>query len=247
MRDYMLLKYFIYSLYGGLIIFSFTTLGASMVFIFRKINYRLYNVFLSIASGVMLAASIFSLIVPAINSSNNKVLISFSLLTGAIFIILFDYLFNFRDDRMFNYITSITLHNIPEGLIVGIGFGMAYINHNLLINAFILALSIGIQNFPEGFAISLPLKSDGMSNTRSFIYGTLTGFVEPIFTIIGFFLSRVLNNMMPYFEMIAAGAMFYVLFSELIPSMIDDRNKKGVTLIMIISFIIMMILDICIG
>ena len=143
-------------------------------------------------------------------------------------------------------ILSITLHNIPEGLAVGIAFGSIkyHIADANLTNALLLALAIGLQNFPEGSAISLPLRRENYSRTKAFIYGSLSAIVEPIFGVIGAILTIKLTTFMPIFLSFAAGAMIYVIIEELIPESQTNKNKALMALFTLIGFIIMMILDI---
>ena len=142
-------------------------------------------------------------------------------------------------------ILSITMHNIPEGLAVGIAFGSVkyLLNGSTLTNAFILALAIGLQNFPEGSAISLPLRREGYSRIKAFIYGSLSALVEPIFGVIGALLTIKIQCLMPLFLSFAAGAMIYVVIQELIPESQTNNNKSLMSLFSLIGFSIMMILD----
>ena len=146
--------------------------------------------------------------------------------------------------------TSITLHNIPEGLVIGVAFGsLAYgIPGTGIVQALTLALGIGLQNFPEGSAVSLPLKRDGYSCSKSFFYGQFSGMVEPIAAVIGALLVLEIQILLPFLLSLAAGAMIYVVVSELIPESQSSGNNKGIlSLITIIGFMIMMILDVALG
>ena len=146
-------------------------------------------------------------------------------------------------------IFSITLHNIPEGLAVGVAFGSmsAGIDGATITGAIMLALGIAIQNFPEGTAVSLPLRREKFSRLKSFIYGSLSGIVEPIAGIIGCLLVICVRNILPFFLSFAAGAMIYVAVSELIPESQKNKNKNLMSLFTILGFVIMMILDISLG
>ena len=251
-------KYVLYALFATLFTWFLTILGSSMVFFFKKINKNIMDISLGLAAGIMMAASFFSLLNPAIE--NAKVLnqipwlvVSIGFIIGGIFIYLSDIYFNHRfknkpnkNKRLFLMILSITLHNIPEGLAVGIAFGSIkyHIIDANLTNALLLALAIGLQNFPEGSAISLPLRRENYSRKKAFIYGSLSAIVEPIFGVIGAILTIKLSILMPIFLSFAAGAMIYVIIEELIPESQTNKNKALMALFTLIGFIIMMILDI---
>ncbi len=251
-------NYTLLALYATLFTWFLTILGSSMVFFFKKINKNIMDVSLGLAAGIMMAASFFSLLNPAIENAKNLkqlpwLVVSIGFIIGGIFIYLSDLYFNNRfknkpnkNKRLFLMILSITLHNIPEGLAVGIAFGS--IKYHLadanLTNAFLLALAIGLQNFPEGSAISLPLRRENYSRLKAFIYGSLSAIVEPIFGIIGAILTIKLTSLMPIFLSFAAGAMIYVIIEELIPESQTNKNKALMALFTLIGFIIMMILDI---
>lgn len=235
-----------------------TLLGASLVFFFRKVNKTLLDAMLAIAAGVMIAASFWSLIVPSIEMANNlgmnKILIpSLGFLSGGFVIVLIDKIFtkknkeiNNRTKRCFMLISSITLHNIPEGLAVGIAFGSIIYNIDgaTLSNAIGLAIGIGIQNFPEGAAVSIPLLREGMNRKKAFFYGQLSGFVEVISGVIGAILVLKMRLILPFFLSFAAGAMIYVVASELIPECETNNNKSLISMCILIGFIIMMSLDV---
>lgn len=237
--------------------FLLTVLGSSTVFFFKKINKNFMDASLGIAAGIMMSASFWSLLNPAID--NAKVLkqiswlvISIGFIIGGIFIFITDKFFQKKfqknkkkNKRLSLMILSITMHNIPEGLAVGIAFGsIKYgINGATLANALILALAIGLQNFPEGSAISLPLRRDGKSRFKSFIYGSLSAIVEPIFGLIGAILTIKIQYLMPLFLSFAAGAMIYVIIQELIPESQTNKNKSLMAIFTLIGFTIMMILD----
>lgn len=237
--------------------FLLTVLGSSTVFFFKKINKNFMDASLGIAAGIMMSASFWSLLNPAID--NAKVLkqipwlvISIGFIIGGIFIFITDKFFQkkFQNNKKKNkrlslMILSITMHNIPEGLAVGIAFGsIKYgINGATLANALMLALAIGLQNFPEGSAISLPLRRDGKSRFKSFIYGSLSAIVEPIFGLIGAILTIKIQYLMPLFLSFAAGAMIYVIIQELIPESQTNENKSLMAIFTLIGFTIMMILD----
>lgn len=232
-----------------------TLLGAGIVYFFKKVNKTLLDCMLSIAGGVMVAASFFSLISPAIIMSEklgmNKVLLpSIGFLCGGILITLMDKLFSKKysnkKKRCLMLVSSITLHNIPEGLAIGVAFGsiMYGIDGATITNAIALAIGIGIQNFPEGVAVSMPLRREGLSPKKSFFYGQLSAIVEPIFGVIGALLVLKIRTILPFFLTFAAGAMIYVVVAELIPECETNKNKSLISMCFLIGFTIMMILDV---
>lgn len=232
-----------------------TLLGSALVFLFKKINKTILDSMLSLSAGVMIAASFFSLIKPSIEMSislgmNKIISTSIGFLCGGLLIFLMDKFFSKKLDstkkRSFMLIASITLHNIPEGLAVGVAFGS--IMYNLegasIISAALLALGIGIQNFPEGAAVSIPLRREGMSRLKSFIYGGLSAIVEPFSGVIGALLVLKIRFILPFLLSFAAGAMIYVVVSELVPESQTNKNKGLISMFSLIGFTIMMILDV---
>lgn len=232
-----------------------TLLGSALVFLFKKVNKTILDSMLSLSAGVMIAASFFSLIKPSIEMSislgmNKIISTSIGFLCGGLLIFLMDKFFSKKLDstkkRSFMLIASITLHNIPEGLAVGVAFGS--IMYNLegasIISASLLALGIGIQNFPEGAAVSIPLRREGMSRLKSFIYGGLSAIVEPFFGVIGALLVLKIRFILPFLLSFAAGAMIYVVVSELVPESQTNKNKGLISMFSLIGFTIMMILDV---
>ena len=245
-------SYTLLALYATLFTWLITILGSSTVFFFKKINRNIMDASLSIASGIMLSASFWSLLNPSINYAKNLnqlpwLITSLGFLIGALFIYFADKLFNkkIKNKKLSLLILSITMHNIPEGLAVGIAFGsIKYgINGSNLTSSIMLTLGIGLQNFPEGVAVSLPLRSKGYSRLKSFVYGLLSAIVEPIFGIIGALITIKISYLMPFLLSFAAGAMIYVVVKELIPESQLNNNKSLMGLITIIGFTIMMILD----
>lgn len=241
--------------------FLVTSLGAAIVFMFRNVNKKIMNCLLGFASGVMISASFFSLINPALEYSIMLNYIPYIITTigficGGLFLYFSDKFLeknikvksNKSFKRMFMLIFSITLHNIPEGMAIGVAFGSLYHNYTdaLMVSAYILALGIGIQNFPEGSAISLPLKREGVSSFKSFVIGSLSGIVEILAGIIGVILVMKVKMIMPFLLTFAAGAMIYVVSSELIPEA-SKEDKDLVSLFTIIGFAIMMFLDIALS
>ena len=232
-----------------------TLLGSALVFLFKKVNKTILDSMLSLSAGVMIAASFFSLIKPSIEMSIslglNKILsTAIGFLCGGLLIFFMDKFFskklNSNTKRSFMLISSITLHNIPEGLAVGVAFGsiMYHLEGASLISAIILAIGIGIQNFPEGAAVSIPLRREGMSRLKAFFYGQLSAIVEPISGVIGALLVLKIRFVLPFLLSFAAGAMIYVVTSELIPESQTNKNKGLISMFSLIGFAIMMILDV---
>lgn len=245
---------------GILIGFLMTILGSSLVFFFKKnISQKLNTVFIGAAAGIMLAASIWSLILPALEQANQFSYPSFlpaviGIITGALFIILIDKICNLlkkekNKNHNKNYnsklFLAVTIHNIPEGLAVGFSFGLAWITGTsaAFVSAFMLALGIAFQNFPEGAAVSLPLKKD-MGSFKAFLYGFLSGAIEPAFAVLGLFMASFLSFLMPWLLCFSAGAMLLVVFEELIPESQQKPYFKYGTWSIILGFVVMMILDV---
>ncbi len=248
--------------------FLMTTLGAALVFFFRKqISGHLERFFLGFASGVMIAASIWSLLIPAIESVEAKGHIAWipaagGFLIGALFLLALDTLtphLHAGSDhaegrpsgmkRTSLLFSAVTLHNIPEGMAVGLAFALAAHNGNdgAYLSAMALALGIGIQNFPEGAAISLPLRQEGLSRSKAFSYGMLSGVVEPIFGVLTVWLAGGIEPLMPWLLSFAAGAMIYVVADELIPGSHEGEHSNWGTIGVIAGFLVMMILDVALG
>lgn len=254
--------------FGVLIPFIGTTLGSAMVFLMKnKINGKIEKALLGFASGVMIAASIWSLLIPAIEMSKSQNTISWlpasiGFLAGIFFLLLLDNIIphlhlkssepegiksNLKKTTMM--MLAVTLHNIPEGLSVGVALAGAVSGNTTITITGALALSIGIaiQNFPEGAIISMPLKSEGISKIKAFTYGTLSGIVEPIGTIITLLLTSLVVPILPYLLSFAAGAMIYVVVEELIPESQSGAHSNIGVIGVAIGFVIMMILDIALG
>ena len=247
----------IQSLLAGIFTFLVTAFGSASVFLFRKYNKELLNGFLSISAGVMISASFFSLINPAISMSNTLninpiIVLTIGIIGGTILLYLGDKFFQNKvnnskiDKKNILLILSIILHNIPEGMAIGVAFGSVIYNLNGATTsaAIILAIGIGIQNFPEGSAISLPLYGCGKSKFKSFIIGSLSAIVEPVSAVIGAVLVLKIHIILPYLLAFAAGAMLYVVVEEIIPESQNTEKKDLMAFITIIGFSIMMILDI---
>ena len=253
------------SLLAGLFTWSVTALGASVVFFFKAIKKNIMDALLGFSAGVMIAASFFSLIEPAIEiakeiKQNIWFILALGFITGGALLFLFDKLFeiyyqkkNIRTSsakkRTMALVLSIVIHNIPEGAIVGVAFASAsyHIKGASIAAALVLALGIGIQNFPEGSAISLPLRREGYSRKKAFFYGQLSGFVEPIAAVIGALLSLRIKIILPFVLAFAAGAMIYVVVVELIPESQTNPKKDLMALFTLFGFAVMMILDIALG
>ena len=248
------------SLIAGLFTYSITLLGASIVLIIKKMNKNFLDYMLGLSSGIMLAASIFSLLNPAIELSkeitNYKILfVVLGLISGCLFLLITNLLFDHKLSNKSNLkrsimlMTSVTIHNIPEGMAIGVAFGsfMNNIPGTNLLSAWIIALGIGIQNFPEGLIVSLPLRREGISKGKAFFFGQLSAIVEPIFSVLGALLVIKVRILMPFLLSFAAGAMLYVVIIDLIPESQINKNKNLVTLFTILGFILMMVLDVLLG
>jgi len=243
-----------------------TAIGASLVYFFKKINKNLMDGMLGFAAGVMIAASFFSLIAPAITMAENlnitPWLITFmGFMAGGLLLFIGDKIYDiyesrnpkkeekFSMKRCVMLISSITLHNIPEGMAVGVAFGSVIygLDGATLMAAWTLALGIGLQNFPEGTAVSMPLRREGLSRNKSFFLGQLSGIVEPIAGIIGALLVMKMRTLLPFLLSFAAGAMIYVVVEELIPESQTNQKKDLMALFTLIGFSVMMILDVALG
>ena len=239
-----------------------TAMGSAIVFFFKKVNKTFMDGMLGFAAGVMIAASFWSLLSPSIEMAtslkmNAWLTATLGFLAGGVLLFIGDKIFdvlnknksNNSKKRVMMLISSITLHNIPEGLAVGIAFGS--INYGLegatIISACLLALGIGLQNFPEGSAVSIPLLREGYSRRKAFFYGGLSAVVEPISGIIGALLVLKIRLLLPFLLAFAAGAMIYVVVEELIPESQTNQKKDYMALFTLIGFSIMMILDVALG
>ena len=233
----------------------------------NKINNKVEKLLLGFASGVMIAASIWSLLIPAIDMAEEQGIVSWipatiGFLWGVIFLLILDSVIphlHLNSDqpegvkaklkKTTMMVLAVTLHNIPEGMAVGVVFAGA-IAQNFgitMAGAFALAIGIAIQNFPEGAIISMPLKSEGKSKLKAFLYGTLSGIVEPIGAIITIALTNFVVPILPYLLSFAAGAMIYVVVEELIPESQTGEHSNIGTIGVAIGFVIMMILDVALG
>lgn len=244
-----------------------TAFGASFVFFFKNMNRAFLDGMLGFTGGVMVAASYWSLLAPAIEMSEGEGFIkvipaAVGFMLGAIFLFALDKTLphlhiNFKEtegvkspwQRTTLLVLAITLHNIPEGLAVGVLFGgvAAGIPEASIAGAVTLAIGIGIQNFPEGIAVSMPLRRMGMSRWKSFMYGQSSALVEPVAGVIGALAVTFFTPILPYALAFAAGAMIFVVVEEVIPETQQDKNTDIATLGFIGGFIVMMTLDVALG
>ena len=256
----MINLFILYAFLAGLGTWFITALGSSLVFFIKSENKKILSLVMGLGAGIMIAASFFSLILPSLEQlessgrSNIEAILGFFF--GGIFLFIFDLFLGkiekkkkISDKSNKLLFLAITLHNIPEGLAIGVAFGLALGSSSeaSLINAFLLALGIGLQNFPEGLAISLPLKQNGMSKKKAFMYGQLSAIVEPISAILGVILIYFVEMILPFVLCFASGAMLYVVVEELIPEMsVGEHSNVGV-LSFAVGFSLMMALDVALG
>ena len=259
----------IQALLGTTFTYAMTALGAAGVFLGKELNRKWLDAMMGFAAGVMIAASYFSLLAPAIGMSESLSVPSWfpavvGFLAGGGFLLLIDKILPHLHpgennpegvksswQRSVLLVVAITLHNIPEGLAVGVAFGAAGagIEGATLSSAIALALGIGIQNFPEGMAVSMPLRNENMSRRKAFMLGQYSGLVEPIAAVIGAWAVLVMRDLLPYALAFAAGAMIYVVAEELIP---EAKRSAGdhsdvPTIAVMIGFAVMMLLDVALG
>jgi len=272
---------FIYDFFGGihpvlaaliatLFTWFLTALGAVLVFLFSRVHRGVFDAMLGFTGGVMIAASFWSLLAPAIELSKESysdalkwLPATVGFIVGALFLFCIDKILphihiNFKKTEtegvksQFHHTTllvlAITLHNIPEGLAVGVLFGAAASGvHEAIVGAVTLAIGIGIQNFPEGFAVAMPLRRIGMSRWKSFWYGQLSAIVEPVAGVFGAIAVIYMQPILPYALAFAAGAMIYVVVEEVIPETQRDKYTDVAVLGFIGGFVVMMILDVGLG
>ena len=252
----------IQSLIAATFTWGVTLLGALVVFFFKEINKKVLDTVLGFSAGVMIAAAFWSLIAPSIELSAELgciiwILPTLGFIAGGLFVLLSD---SFLDKMLKNkkganslkrgilLVSAITIHNIPEGMAIGVAFGglASGVPGMTIIAAIMLAIGIGIQNFPEGAAVSLPLRNEGFSRYKSFMIGQASALVEPISAVIGATLVIYIRSMLPFLLAFAAGAMIIVVARELLPESVKE-NKNLSTLGLILGFVIMMILDVTLG
>ena len=258
------------ALAATLFTWSVTALGAALVFFFKKIHQRFLDGMLGFAAGVMIAASFWSLLAPAIELTEATTglpawfpaLVGF--VGGGLFISMLDKILphlhpgmrieqaegpKTRLKRSVLLVLAITLHNIPEGLAIGVAFGA--VAHGLpqatLGAAIALSIGIGLQNFPEGTAVSVPLRREGMKRSKAFFYGQLSGMVEPMAGVLGAVMVLSMQAILPYALAFAAGAMIFVVIEELIPEAHQAGNADTVGLSTLLGFSVMMVLDVALG
>lgn len=255
----------IQALIATIFTWGITALGALTVCFFKNINKKVLSTILGFSAGVMIAASFWSLLSPAIELSEELGYIAWLLptigfTTGGLFVLFSDKFLdkvlkekeNLRNSKSLKrsilLVSAITIHNIPEGMAIGVAFGgiASGVPGVSLIGALMLAIGIGIQNFPEGAAVSLPLRNEGFSRFKSFMIGQASALVEPISAVIGAILVLSIRSVLPFLLSFAAGAMIAVVARELLPESIKE-NKNLATLGLIFGFIVMMILDVALG
>ncbi|MBP3619234.1 MAG: ZIP family metal transporter [Clostridia bacterium] len=273
----------------SIIILSFTlpclltTLGSALIFLFSKPSKLINTLTLGFASGIMLSASIWSLLIPALDETKTTnptlhplIPVASSFVLGCLFMFLLDFICKsiskkqYKDkifdkynnkqsilcknntnnprpskEKAFKLFAAITIHNIPEGLSVGFAIGTAIATNSPLFSAFLFALGISIQNFPEGLATAIPIKNCYKSRIKGFFGGFLSGIVEPIFAIIGFYLATQLTFLLPWLLSFSAGAMIYVIIEELLPEITTENYNSFGIWSFIFGFLLMMALDIC--
>lgn len=255
------------ALYATIFTWFVTALGASFVFFFKSYNKNIMDTMLGFTGGVMVAASVWSLLIPAINMSEGSGFTQvyppvIGFLIGAAFLYSIDKILphlhvNFQKvegvktpwQKTTLMILAITLHNIPEGLAVGVLFGgvAAGIPEASIAGAVALAIGIGLQNFPEGIAVSMPLRRMGLSRRKSFFYGQASAIVEPIAGVLGALAVTFFAPILPYALSFAAGAMIFVVIEEVIPESQQNKSSDLATLGFIVGFILMMTLDVALG
>jgi len=257
------------ALLATLFTWGLTALGAAGVFLVREVNKKILDAMLGFAAGVMIAASVWSLLIPAIEMSGGvgvpgwlPAVVGF--LLGGVFLGIVDKLLPHLHigteggmeegvrttwQRSILLVLAITLHNIPEGLAVGVAFGAAAVGlpHATLAGAITLAIGIGIQNFPEGLAVSAPLRREGLSRVKSFMYGQMSGLVEPFAGMLGAAAVFLIRPILPYALAFAAGAMIYVVVEELIPESQQEEHSDVGTIGAMLGFAVMMTLDVALG
>ncbi|RHM60885.1 MULTISPECIES: ZIP family metal transporter [Coprobacillaceae] len=258
------MKPILYALLGTMFTFMCTTIGSALVYLFKgevKLSYQ--QLFLGFAAGVMIAASVWSLLIPSKDMAQSLgqiewLVLSGGFITGAIFLLLLDHIIphqHLGEDQPEGLhamlgkntmlVLAVTLHNIPEGMAVGLTFAIACQTGSIsLASALALALGIGLQNLPEGAAISLPLKQEGMSNHKAFIMGSLSGIVEPIAGTLTAMSIQLMQTVLPFLLSFAAGAMMYVVVEELIPEAQLGKHSHIGTFGVLSGFVIMMLMDI---
>lgn len=256
-------------IFGICFIFLMTSLGSGLVFLFKnKIGDKTNKLLVGFSSGIMIAASVWSLLIPAIDQSESYGNLQFlpaviGFLVGGIFLLAIDLICKFIDKKAnknddfapsglkksSKIFIAMTLHNIPEGLAVGVAFGGAWASGSstAISLALSIAIAVGIQNFPEGAAISIPMKLATGSKAKGFWLGVLSGVAEPIAAVIGFYLASTVTAIMPWVLSFAAGSMIYVVVNELMPELSTGEGSALGTWGTMIGFMLMMALDVGLG
>ncbi len=256
------------ALLGGIFTWWVTMLGSALVFLKKDMNRKILDAALGFSAGIMISASFFSLIIPALDIASSWKIpswipVSIGFLAGGLFLKVIDsiipHLHIFLPlekaegiksglSKTWLLILAMTIHNFPEGMAVGVAFGSIHVLKNAtLAGAFALTLGIAIQNFPEGTAISLPLRGEGYSSFKSFFFGQLSAIVEPVGAVLGAALVILSMKLLPYALSFAAGAMIYVVIEELIPEAESGDNVDLATISALLGFVVMMILDVAFG
>lgn len=256
------------ALLATLFTWGMTSLGAAFVFTSKELNQKFMDAMLGFAGGVMIAASFWSLLRPALDMAESDAVSAWipaaaGFMLGGFFLWGVDKVIPHLHpgsseaegmgasdkERSTLLVFAITLHNIPEGLAVGVAFGAlgAELSTSTLTGALALAIGIGIQNLPEGLAVAMPLRREGMSRGKSFLYGQFSGMVEPVSAIVGVLAVTFIEPLLPYALSFAAGAMIFVVAEEVIPGSQEKGNKDLASLSLMVGFTIMMILDVSLG
>lgn len=269
MNQFLSLNPILQALIATLFTWGMTAVGAAIIFLSKNVNRKFLDMLMGFAGGVMIAASFWSLLTPSIEMAESSGLIGWfpaavGFLVGGGFLFGIDKLLphlhlnlGVEDAEGLKttwhssvlLVLAITLHNIPEGLAVGVAFGAAAagLDEALVPGAIALAIGIGLQNFPEGLAVAAPLRREGMSRTKSFFYGQASGMVEPIAGVIGAVAVILMRSILPYALAFAAGAMIFVVVEELIPESQASDNSDIATIGLLLGFVVMMILDVALG
>lgn len=249
----------LFAFLATLFTYLITAIGASLVFFFKSVNKKVLDVMLGLSSGIMIAASFWSLLNPAITLCEELERSGFiepaiGFILGGALIIVSDILlekknkFKNEDKKSLLLAFAVTLHNIPEGMAVGVAFGLisAGIPGATLTSACLLALGIGLQNFPEGACVAMPIRASGKTRKKAFIIGQASGLVEPLAGVLGALFAITVQNSLPLLLSFSAGAMIAVVCSELIPDAFED-NKTLASIGVIFGFVLMMVLDVALG
>lgn len=245
------------ALIASIIAMFMTISGAATVFLFKKVNKSVMESMVAVSAGIMLAAAIFSLLLPSIEQAtelnmNTSLVVTISILMGSLLLIVGDLIASkkikdnsSKTSNVLLLVLSIVLHNIPEGMAIGVAFGSIVYNLEgaTVAAAISIALGIAIQNFPEGAAISIPIRRLGISRTKAFLIGASTGIVEPLSALVGVYLVLKIKLILPFLLAFAAGAMIFVIVSELIPEALENKRKNLMTYLFLIGFVLMMLLE----